>query len=164
MAAPRRVPPPRPPVPPRILPQRSRSRISGDKGRGEIPIAVKTVLGLRKAGLNDTEIAAMLGVHIKTLQRRLKKDRDLAEAYERGDDAGKGEIKAALHIKAVGQKHAPTLQFLAKTRLGWTEGNLGGANGGHFLVETRPKAPSMDAWAEQYGPMRAPPQGGAQGG
>lgn len=147
-------------APPKLLPRkkrRSRTR------RDAVPIPegfIRRMLSL--PGLTKADVARLLGIAPQSLDDRLAGDPALAAEVETGITQRRLAAATALN-KAVSAGKVPAVLFVAKAVLGLTETPTvppGGANGGNFLVETRPKAASMEEWQEQYGPLRAsPPKG-----
>lgn len=93
------------------------------------PIDADMVRRAAEAGLTRDEIARVLGVSSKTIQRRFGKQ--VAEGNERGVSS----IKLKLHQKAMGGNIA-ALIFSLKNRAGWSDRNtISGPGGGPIQHE-----------------------------
>ena len=125
-------------------------------GRPEVPINWNLVKLARSSGCNWTEVAATIGVHRDTIIKRAKKEKRWEELDEAAPALGRAVVKMKLREKA-SQGNVSVLIYLDKKATDAEAAASGAAPGGAattWLVETRPQAASVEAWVEQYGPMK----------
>lgn len=142
------------PKPPKLLPRKKR-RSRTRKDATPIPEGfIRRMLSL--PGMTKTDVARLLGIAPQSLDDRLASTPALAAEVELGLTQRRLTAANALN-KAVSAGKVPAVLFVAKAVLGMTETPLApaGAHGSNFLVETRPKAASLEEWQEEYGPLRA---------
>ncbi len=144
---------PDPPSDRKLLPRKARKRRRNSNATPIPPDMVARLLQL--PGFTKSDVAHMLGISPSTLDERIERDEELKAAVVRGLTQRRFIAATALQ-KALTSGKVPAVIFAAKSILGMKEEAEAPQGGTNFLVETRPKAASMDAWQEEYGPLRAP--------
>lgn len=127
---------------------------AGVSGRAQ-PINANTVRTLLVVGLPLAKVARAIGMDEPTLKARAKTDPVLRAAIEGAADLGEAQIAQSLHRMATTGNNPTVAIYLGKVRLGWIEGAQATGPATNWLVEGRPRAETPEAWAADYGPMRA---------
>lgn len=93
---------------------------------------IETLAGL---GLNQVEIASVLGIGRATLQRKMAQDQEIADAMERGKSKAKATIARVAYEMA---KTNPVMtQFYLKCLGGWRTADVEvNVNNNHIQIET----------------------------
>src|SRR5687768_7104834 len=90
-------------------------------GRPPVEITPQQVLEAARYGLDHSQVAAILGCSLKTLQRRMERA-EFRDAYETGHELAKHDIKQWL-FGAAKNGNVKAMMFLANNLIGWSEKN-----------------------------------------
>lgn len=142
-------------------------RVKGKPKRPGIPpthINWETVKQARTFGCHWSEVAALIGLHPDTLVSRAKAEGMHDQLQEVAPVMGRALVKMKLMQAALaGSGNIAALIHLdKKAEAAEAAANAPTAASNAWLVETRPVAATVEAWAEEYAPMR--PQAPAPGG
>lgn len=72
-------------------------------GRPKAELEIDKIRGMAKLGCTDKQIAAVMGVHVTTLKRRMKEEPELADAIEQGRELGVVELRQLLKRHSEGE-------------------------------------------------------------
>ena len=89
----------------------------------KIPIDLAKVEQLASQGLTQEQIAASLGICVRTLQKRKNENAEVAEAVKRGQAKGIAFVTNKL-MQAVKNGNITAMIFYLKTKGGWSEKQL----------------------------------------
>jgi hypothetical protein len=118
-------------------------------GRPAIDVSPDQVRILASYAHTLPEIAAVCGVSLRTLNRRMKQ-KEFADAFAQGEQLATAEIKTLL-FKSGRKGSARSLIFLANNLMGWSDKVSSTVNQNtHFVVEI-PAPMSTDDWNKVYG-------------
>jgi hypothetical protein len=117
-------------------------------GRPAIDVSPDQVRILASYAHTLPEIAAVCGVSLRTLNRRMKQ-KEFADAFAQGEQLATAEIKTLL-FKFGRKGSARSLIFLANNLMGWSDKVSSTVENTNFVVEI-PAPLNLDEWTQVYG-------------
>jgi hypothetical protein len=123
-------------------------------GAGRKPVNIDLEQLEKLCGLQctDEELAAFLGVNVRTIERRRRREASFAAVMVRGRAKGRISVRRELYLQAV-QGKITALIFLAKNELGYRDARNNepsGPNAGPDQTKPKKFSGSMEELLELY--------------